>query len=135
MPRGKKRSEEEIEKFVQTLVPVLQRGTSLDNACKYTGIPRMTVYDYMEKYEWVRKKITTAMSYLDIVAETKVADSIIEGNVGDAKWRLERNQKDKYSLRHETTGKNGEPLQLDIHSALHHDDITKPVDAPSIEDL
>ena len=99
MPRGKKRDEEEALKLVQTLKPVLQRGTSLKNACAFSKIAYRSMLNYIKKYERVCTEIDTAKNFLDILAETQIADSIKKGNTNDAKWRLERSQKEKYGTK------------------------------------
>jgi len=109
MPRGKKREPEEIESWVRTIVPMLQRGSDLHNACLYAKIPYTTLLDYYKKDESVRNQIDSATSYLDMVAETVIADKIIkEKSDFNARWRLERTQKDKYSSRQDLTSKGNE---------------------------
>ena len=137
MPRGKKRNEDEIRKMLQTLKPVLERGTALTNALEYCQIPERTMYDYMEKYEWVRREVRTAENHLDIVAETVLADKIITDKSDfNARWRLERSQKEKYSSRTDLTtkGEKIEPVVIkieDINKAkqLSDDELVEAVNS------
>jgi len=122
MPRGVKRSDDEIRKMLQTITPVLQRGTALTNACKYCNIPERTLFDYINKHEWVRREIDTAMAFLDVSAENTIANAIKKGDTLNARWRLERSQKDKYSIRHELTGENGKAIEFTLWDALEEKD-------------
>lgn len=110
MPKGKPRTEEEIEKLLQTLEPVLKQGTSLDRACHYCNIPMRTIYDYIERHEWVRRRVDTARAFIDTVAENQIANAIHSGDISTAKWRLERALKSQYSLRQEMTDADGQAV-------------------------
>ena len=99
MARGRKKKADVIRAWVELLVPILQRGTDIKNACIYLKIPYTTFLDYYKKDEAVRVKIDAAKKYLDILAETTIATAIQKGDANSAKWRIERTQKDKYSTK------------------------------------
>ena len=118
MPRGVKTKPEVIRTWIDQIVPILQRGTAFKNACAYLKIPHSTFWDYVQNDAGIRAQIAAAENYLDILAETKIADSIKEGNTTDAKWRVERSQKKKYSQLNQFSGQDGGPIEVTLQSVL-----------------
>jgi len=114
MARGKRRTRQEIEELVQTLIPVLQRGTTLKRACKYLKISDRTIYSYMSKYAWVCTEIEAAQNFLLIKAESVWAEKIQAGDYQASKEYLERKLKGEYSLRQEITGEDGQPIEIQV---------------------
>jgi hypothetical protein len=99
MARGNERTIEEVIGLVQSLVPYLQKGSSLKMACRTCKIPYTSMLEYIEKYEDVRTLIEASENFLDSIAESVVAEKIVEErDIKTAKWWLERVQRERYSL-------------------------------------
>lgn len=81
-------------------------------ACFEAGISKSALYNYQNANpEFVDRK-EELKSNLAYRAKRVLAKSIDEGNQADAKWYLERKEKQEFStqVNQEITGKDGEPF-------------------------
>ena len=98
------------EKMIKNLVELMKRGVSLHEACQHLKYKYQTILHW-RKNKKIDEELSFAETYLTVKAETVVADDIIVHNkVETAKWLLERVKKNKYSVRTEHTGEEGNPL-------------------------
>ena len=98
---------------VSKLEEAFMWGCSDVEACLYADISKQTLYDYQTKHpEYVDRK-QSLKENLKLQARRNLSNSIsIERDTDNSKWYLERKVKDEFSLRQETTGKDGEPLKV-----------------------
>ena len=99
-------------------LPKLERyiilGYNITNACLLSGLPDSTVSDYYRSNEKFRRAIDGLLLAPNVKARANIVKSINDGNVGDS-WRwLSAREKDDFSTRQETTGKDGEPITTPI---------------------
>ncbi|MEI6462980.1 MAG: hypothetical protein WCO33_04965 [bacterium] len=119
MAQGVDRSISEIMSLVQSIIPYIKNGTSIKKACQTCKIPYTSILEYREKYDDVRILLEEAENYLDCIAESVIADKIInKRDVKVAQWWLERSQKEKYSVFDKVFSvKNDEdskPMQINL---------------------
>jgi len=141
MPNNKQRPKSQRgkpwdkEKVVELLKPYFQRGNSVREACLCAGIPHSTFETWLGKDNELRAKIGIWQNEMSEKARDNWRDKIVAGDYPASKDWLERKKKKEFSLRYETTGKDGEPLQVDLNTILHQDDITKPIDEGGSDNL
>lgn len=90
------------------------RGYNNRIACVYAGISEALFYKYCDlnpefvekKKEWQMKPLTKAIDNVNAALDL--------GDVQTSKWLLERKLKDDYSVRTETTGKDGGAIQTKV---------------------
>lgn len=107
-----------IDEYLKIILPYLQKGFSVNEACKNTGIPKSTVNDYMRKSEKFSAKIEVALRTVEILARQNVACAIQGGDVKTAMWYLERKCKEEFGLRHECRNNNyqGKVVMVNVQS-------------------
>lgn len=99
---------------LQDLCLAFSIGCTDEQACMYAGIGTSTLYNYQNaNEEFVERKRQLKESVV-IMSKMAVYESVKKGNLWTAQWLLERLEKDNYSTRQETTGKNGEPIKATI---------------------
>lgn len=84
MPQGVTRTEQEALKYIQPIIPLLQRGMSEVQACDYAKISIDTVNHYKRRWESVYLEIKTAK--MQLIA---LASDTVSRNVEDPKVALE----------------------------------------------
>lgn len=97
--RPPKLTQETINKLEEAFLV----GANDMQACFYAGISDTALYNYQKKHpEYVYRKQALKQS-LQLRAKHALAASIDSGDVNDAKWLLERKEKDEYSTATKTT--------------------------------
>ena len=121
MPKGVGRTEEEVKELVQIIEELMQDGVSLNMACAVSKIPRQTIYNYIDKYEWVSTRITAAEEYLKVQSERNIAAAVKGGDLDTSKWYAERRMKDKYSTK-EVKENQGAIVELHTNADFKQDE-------------
>ncbi len=109
MAQGKKRTPAEQEAMIDEIVPFLQRGMSLNQACEYLGHNKKVVLSYTSGNEELHTKLHRARKHF--IAEMHQA--VFDGAKKDPKLALqvlERRDKKRWSPRQELTGSKGNKL-------------------------
>jgi len=88
-----------IQEYFQRILPFLQRGFSINGACRAADVPKSTIADHIKRDEKFSAKIECAKRTLEILARNNIAYSIKGGDVKAAMWWLERKCRDEFSLR------------------------------------
>lgn len=102
------------------------KGFTDQQASDYVAIDITTLYEHCRNYPEFSHKKEALKSHLIIRSKLLLAESIENGNTTDGKWLLERKAKDEYSLRQETTGKDGEAIKQEI--TITQEEIRKMAD-------
>lgn len=96
---------------VTKLVEAYQMGYSTTQAAMFAGIARTTIADWAAKSKEFAKIINDAMDFPQRTARAVVMKSIKAGNTNDARWWLERRQRDDFATRQELAGPDGMKLE------------------------
>ena len=87
-------------------------GASDLEACFYADISKDSLYNYQKKHpEFIERK-EALKNHLKFVSKNVLSKSINEGNANDAKWYLERRDKDflpKNKVDNQDLDKDGNP--------------------------
>lgn len=79
------------EELVKKLLDVFKLGGSIEEACSYAGISRVTYYDWVDKRPALLTEIEQAKLYPSIVARNIIVESMQRNrDVATAKWYLEK---------------------------------------------
>lgn len=79
---------------VNKLIAGFNNGFNDSEACSYSGISRETFYKWLKNDKKFSDVITHAQEYPNKKAKEVVLDGINAGNSSDAKWWLERKDKE-----------------------------------------
>ena len=104
------RTKLEAYDYISPILPLMQRGLTMKQACQYTGIPETTVRKYMRDYEIVKKAIDTALMMLIATASDTVAKAA-KKDPNIALKVLEKRSRETYGDRIDITT-NGESLNV-----------------------
>jgi hypothetical protein len=86
-------------------------GCTDEEACAYARIGATTLYDYQrENPEFAQEKDELKRTPI-LKAKKTIVNSLNDPK--NAQWYLERKAKDEFSVRQETTGKDGGPVLVD----------------------
>lgn len=84
-------------------------------AAEACGVARQTLWKFMQKHPELREVQEEASEVLLDIGEKHLTSAIEKGDMKTIRWHLERKGKDRgYTTRQETTGKDGEPLQMGV---------------------
>lgn len=84
-------------------------------AAEACGVSRMALYNFMQKHPELREVQQEASEVLLDIGEKHLTTAISTGDMKTIRWHLERKGKDRgYTTRTESTGKDGEPLQMGV---------------------
>lgn len=107
--------------LVEKLEDAFRDGASITEACIIAGIDRRTYYNWIRDQDGFSTKMEDAQEWVSEIARSVVAQRITKKKDPEtAKWWLERRVKDKFSLRNELTGKNGESLNVTVETGSGH---------------
>lgn len=98
MARGKARNK---EKVIEAVRPYLQLGYSVHKACKNACIPQSTFQTWVDKDDDLRSNVISWQNRVSSKAREVVAKDINTGDVGSAKWWLERQERKEFGNRPE----------------------------------
>lgn len=85
-------------------------GCTDEEACAYANVSVNTFYDYTKRHpDFAQERDKLKLSPV-LKARKTVIDDLEK--VDSAKWYLERKKKDEFSLRVESTGKDGKDLSV-----------------------
>jgi hypothetical protein len=91
-------------------------GATDVQACFYAEINPRTLYKYQEKHpDFVHRK-EALKQQLGLIAKNKLAARIKEGDVNDAKWYLERRERDLFSTQVNNNKRLVDKDGEDLHS-------------------
>ena len=83
------------EEAIRKLEAAFANGASDLEACFYAGISKTPFYKYQDAHPEFKERKEALKGQLGLIAKNVLADSIKNGkNVNDAKWYLERKDKD-----------------------------------------
>jgi cob(I)alamin adenosyltransferase len=81
------------EEMITKLEDIFKVGGTVDEACSFAGISKMTYYRWLKDNESFVTKMEAAQHYADVVAKNVVVHDITKKrDVGTAKWWLEKRQ-------------------------------------------
>lgn len=98
------------ETVVKKILEVLKDGGSVEKACMEAKITKQTFYNHCNDNPEFLDEVEYAKNWVNEIARGQIIKSIIEWNTQDAKWWLERRDKENFSTRSELTGKDGENI-------------------------
>lgn len=98
-------------KVVADLVAALQNGLTKKQAFRYAGISKDVYYDAIKRDEEFADKMRAAQEHLNFKSREVIAKAIENGSDLNARWWLERKNKDEFSPRREVTGNKGGPVK------------------------
>lgn len=106
------------EETLNKLEQVFSLGGSDKEACLMAGISTQALYNYQKEHpEYVERK-----EQLKDLPKYKARKNIIEAidanNIQVSQWYAERKIKDEFSLRTETTGKDGNDLHVNTSNEI-----------------
>lgn len=78
---------EEIENKLEEILKV---GGTIREACAYARIGERTYYDRTKADKDFSQKMEAARVYTDVMAKRNVGKTVIEGDVDNSKWWLEK---------------------------------------------
>ena len=100
MAQGKERNKEEV---LEALKPYFKLGCSVLKACKYAGIPPSTVDTWIQNDDDLRVQVTAWQNEISAKARANWRAKIASGEyIPSIQW-LERNEKDDFSIKTEST--------------------------------
>jgi hypothetical protein len=95
----------------------LMRDYTIEEACFYAGINKLTYYRWMEKCNEFKEMMEKAKSYIARMAKRNIAQEIASnGDIDVSTWWLKHRRRDLYSTRNETSGPDGGPVVVDLNS-------------------
>lgn len=113
MAKGKKRTEEEALAFIRPIIPLLEQGMSMLEACDYAALARPTVLGYINKFESVDTEIKTAKMKLIATSSSTLSKAVKD----DPKMALEvlrRRSKDRWSDKTEVNQNNTGNITIEV---------------------
>lgn len=81
---------------------------------KRVGCDWHTAKKYIDTLPTVKQAYDDECSSIDDMAESTVIRAIKDGDVGAAKWWLEKRRRDRFANTVEVTGANGGPLTMQV---------------------
>lgn len=87
------------EMVVKKLEEAFAVGATDIQACFYAGITPQTLYNYQEARPEFLERKNALKQELGLIAKNKLAARINQGDVADAKWYLERRERDSFSTQ------------------------------------
>lgn len=102
--QGKERTYEQKKAMIETLIPYIEQGISIEDACdlidekkgKYK-LPHRAVWKTLRDYPELRRLVRVARNKMKIVAEHGLAKHIHQGNMTAIQFLLKHRYRDKYS--------------------------------------
>lgn len=85
-------------------------GGIIATIARRVGCDWHTAQKYIDTYPTIKQAYEDECSGVDDLAESTVIKAIRDGDVGAAKWWLEKRRRDKFSDRLEVTGAGGGPI-------------------------
>lgn len=82
---------------VSKLEAAFHNSFTVEQACLYAGIGKKTFFNWLEKKPGFLHRMTKAREHPNLRAKEVVINSINNGNSTDAKWWLERKQRDEFA--------------------------------------
>ena len=111
----------DIEGYFTKILPYLQYGCTLREACLQAQVPYTTVRDHVKEDVDLSDRIEQAQNLNIIKARENIIKQVQKWNPEMSKRYLERKRKVEFSTRIETTGPGGWPIQLMEPSAADID--------------
>lgn len=85
------------ENVVQKLESILKVGGTIEQACNYAEVGKVTYYDELKRNEDFRTKMEKAKDYLAIASKNVVGQAITKDkNLSAAQWYLERKHPEEF---------------------------------------
>lgn len=75
------------------------KGLNKTECCKFAGISRDTLYEYIKEHPEFSDRIEVLQSHPSMKAKFNIADRIEKGDIELSQWYLERKNKDEFSLK------------------------------------
>lgn len=113
MAQGKEWDKDEV---IEILKPFFKMGCSVTKACSYAGIPRTTIQTWIENDDTLRLKVEAWQNEPNAMARSNWLAKMAEGDYNASKDWISKREKDEFADRVENTGKDGEPLTIQVIS-------------------
>lgn len=78
---------------IQKLEELLSQDVSIESACKFVGISESAYYAECDRNPKFKEKMDKAQEYVKILAWRTISKAIRDGDVGTAKWLMEKRDK------------------------------------------
>lgn len=98
---------------IATLRQAFLIGATKEEAARYAGISKVTLYNYIEKVPEFMNEIQAWQDEPILKAKRKVVQEL-DKDVKNAQWYLERKKKDEFSQRTEVSGDGQNPIRMMI---------------------
>lgn len=123
MPAGRPTIMDELT--LQKLEEAFSNDATDVQACFLANISPATLYNYQKEHpEFLeRKKALKEMTVYQ--AKINVKNKVMEGDIETSKWLLPKREKERYSERHEVTGKDGKDLPTPLLAYVRDDSTEK----------
>lgn len=105
-------------------------GGIISALARKVGCAWHTAQKYIDSYPTIKRAYEDECSGIDDLAESTVIKAIRDGDVGAAKWWLEKRRRDKFANSIEVTGKDGGPIAVKTYVSISPDDWDVKADSP-----
>lgn len=123
--QGKAYDKDEI---LQSLKPYFMLGYNRTRACTLALFNPTTLSNWEAADATITVQINAWIEYANHKARSNVVESIEKGDKDLSKWWLERKDRNDFATRQESTGNDGNPIEINTK------DITDPVKEKMLAD-
>lgn len=89
------------------------KGFNKTECCRFAGISRDALYDYIERNPKFSDRIEVLRSHPSMKAKINIADRIEKGDIELSQWYLERRNRDEFSLKQEVAASVSSTVKLE----------------------
>ena len=108
----------------QFITAIQKSGAVISVIAQRVGCDWHTAAKYINKYPKIAQAYKDEEERTNDLAVSVLVKAMQEGDVGVAKWWLERERKDTFAQRNEITGADGSPLATIIEVMVPSDEVT-----------
>lgn len=89
------------------------KGMNKTEACRFAGISRDALYEYIKAHPEFTDRIEVLQSHPSMKAKINIADRIEKGDIELSQWYLERRNRDEFSLKQEVSAAVSSTVKLE----------------------
>lgn len=89
------------------------KGLNKTECCRFAGISRDSLYEYLKKNPKFSDRIEELQSQPSMKAKINIADRIEKGDIDLSQWYLERKCRDEFSLKQEVAAEVKSTVKLE----------------------
>lgn len=89
------------------------KGLNKTECCKFAGISRDSLYEYLKTHPKFSDRIEVLQSHPSMKAKINIADRIEKGDIELSQWYLERRNRDEFSLKQEVSAAVSSTVKLE----------------------